>query len=144
MIKKELIERNNIRFEEILVSNDIMFSLYIGYLAKTITAVNQSIYCVTETYGSLTNTVNLETYTIRYFVVLRYNEFLRNHKQKQYQQDIISFLYHSLKYGIIPFLKYIKLSIKHNNYSFINFCSIFSFILSFKERKKRKKYIKIN
>jgi glycosyltransferase involved in cell wall biosynthesis len=142
LIKKELVDRNNIRFEEIIASNDIMFSLYTGYFAKSITAVDNIVYCATVAEGSLTNTVSLEFCTIRYLVVLRYNEFLRSHKQRQYQQDITPFLYHSLKYGIIPFLKYIKLSIKHNNYSFISFRSIYSFILSSKERKKREKYIK--
>lgn len=55
MIRRALIEKSRIRFEDTAVANDVMFSLKTGYAAKTITAVNETVYCVTKSGNSLTS-----------------------------------------------------------------------------------------
>lgn len=54
MIKKSLIEKYHIRFDEIKYSNDVIFSTYVGCYAKTIDAVDTDLYVVTCREGSAT------------------------------------------------------------------------------------------
>ena len=53
MIKKSLIEKHHVRFEEIKYSNDILFSVHVGCLAKKIEAIDTVLYVVTSREGSL-------------------------------------------------------------------------------------------
>ena len=54
MIKKSLVENHHIRFEEIKYSNDILFSVHVGCLAKKIEAIDTVLYVVTYREGSAT------------------------------------------------------------------------------------------
>lgn len=58
MIKKVLIEENNITFDEVPAANDVMFSMKCGYYAKSIGASDQTIYCVTSASGTLETAYN--------------------------------------------------------------------------------------
>ena len=53
MIKRDLINKYNIRFEEIRYSNDVFFSLFVGYHAETIEVVNKVLYVLTSRPDSL-------------------------------------------------------------------------------------------
>ena len=53
MIKRDLINKYNIRFEEIRYSNDVFFSLLVGYHAETIKVVNKVLYVLTSRPDSL-------------------------------------------------------------------------------------------
>lgn len=53
MIKRDLINKFNIRFEEIRYSNDVFFSLFVGYHAETIKVVNKVLYVLTSRPDSL-------------------------------------------------------------------------------------------
>ena len=79
MIKRELIRDNTIRFDEIMMANDVMFSAKIGYYARKICASNQVIYCVTRNNGSLTTNVSTFAYETRLNTAIRYNNFLREY-----------------------------------------------------------------
>ena len=54
MVRRELISKNNIRFDEVKYSNDVYFSLLVGYYAGTIEAINRVLYVVTSRSDSLT------------------------------------------------------------------------------------------
>jgi glycosyltransferase involved in cell wall biosynthesis len=53
MIKRCLVEKYDIRFEEIMYSNDVLFSTYVGFYAKKIEAVDTVLYVITAREGSL-------------------------------------------------------------------------------------------
>ena len=53
MIRRELIVKNNITFDETRYSNDVMFSVKVGCVASKIMVVNQPLYVLTEREGSL-------------------------------------------------------------------------------------------
>jgi len=55
MIKKSLIEKHRIRFEEIWYSEDVLFSSYVGCYAKKIEAIDTVLYVVTSREGSATS-----------------------------------------------------------------------------------------
>lgn len=52
--RKNLIETNSIRFDEVRWSNDIVFSISAAVKARTISAFNEDVYLLTERTGSLT------------------------------------------------------------------------------------------
>jgi len=114
MIRREFVKRNNIRFDEVPASNDIMFSNLTAYYATSVNAREESIYCVTIRRGSLVNSLNSEHLRSRYIVALRANEFLRNHGLGRYQGTIpLYYFLCSVKYGIQFFLSCLKLAVHY-------------------------------
>lgn len=83
LIRRNMVEENKIRFEDIIVSNDVMFSMKCGYAANKITADSQVIYCITMNKGSLTNQMSEEIYDIRTGVFFRRFTFLKEHLSKE-------------------------------------------------------------
>lgn len=83
LIRRELVEENKIRFEEIMVSNDVMFSMKCGYAAEKITADTQVIYCITMNKGSLTNQMSEEMYDIKTAVFFRRFTFLKERLSRE-------------------------------------------------------------
>ncbi|MDR2465246.1 MAG: glycosyltransferase [Streptococcaceae bacterium] len=77
LIKRELIIREGIRFDEIIVSNDVMFSTKVGILAKDFKIVDEIIYVVTRNSESLTSKPNREKFFIRVDTTVRRVEFMR-------------------------------------------------------------------
>jgi len=71
LVSSELLIRGNILFDEILTSEDTMFSYYCGYYAKSIHCETIPIYCITETDTSLTSTRSPKTEAIRNKTKLR-------------------------------------------------------------------------
>ena len=53
MIKRELITKHNIRFDEVMYANDAYFSLLSGYYAETIEVINRVLYIFTYRPNSL-------------------------------------------------------------------------------------------
>ena len=47
MVKRDLLVKHSIRFDEIVYSADVFFSLRVGYYAETINVVNRVLYVVT-------------------------------------------------------------------------------------------------
>ena len=76
LIRRKMVEENGIRFDEIIASNDVMFSMKCGYAAKKIAADLQVIYCITMNKGSLTNQISEEVYDARIGVFFRRFQFL--------------------------------------------------------------------
>ena len=119
MIRHSLVTRQNIVFDEVKASNDIMFSLQVGYYAKNIFVSTDLIYCITLRNGSLTQTPSLENLTARIDVVCRYNTFIKKHKIPYQQLSLMHFLFLIYsQYGIGPTLRLFFYSIKKGNNPF--------------------------
>lgn len=58
IIRKSLIDKYNIRFDEIPIHNDTTFSYLIGFHAKNIQIDNRALYCVTTREHSVSVSVN--------------------------------------------------------------------------------------
>ena len=54
MVKADLVNENNIRYDEVVAANDAYFSTLTGYYAKKITAIDKITYVATVSKGSLT------------------------------------------------------------------------------------------
>lgn len=60
IISRQLVVNNNIKFQETLANNDLLFAIKTGTLAKSIKVVDRLMYWYTHRIGSLTATVGLE------------------------------------------------------------------------------------
>lgn len=93
MIKKSLVENHHIRFEEIKYSNDILFSVHVGCLAKKIEAIDTVLYVVTFHEGSATYEFckKPDELRIRAGAAFRYDSFLFQHNMSQ-GREIVSYI----------------------------------------------------
>lgn len=77
LVKHSLVLDNFIYFDETPFSNDLMFSVQVGHLAKVIRASNKSIYCILEHSGSLTTFSDETALKIRQKVYCQYYFYIR-------------------------------------------------------------------
>jgi len=77
LVRRELIVQNNIRFDETLVANDVMFSMQVAHHARKISVSKEVIYCVTQKEGTLTTTRNRKNLNIRADVFIRKYKYLK-------------------------------------------------------------------
>lgn len=86
LIKKEIIDKNNIRFDGTLHSNDVMFSAKIGFFANRISSTDKVIYCITQSEYSLTAQKDNKSLEIRKRVFCNYYFFLHKRLSRQDMQ----------------------------------------------------------
>ncbi len=79
LIRKELVDRNNIRFDHTIASNDVMFSVKVGYHMNKFEVADSRIYCVTRSKGTLTMNTSIEVFNARVAVRIKYCHFLNEH-----------------------------------------------------------------
>lgn len=120
LIKRKLVEENNIQFDETIIANDSIFSLKIGKKAKQVNIFNKQIYCVTKNLKSLTGKKDQEKYKIRLKVFKRYYEMLSDKEKKIVGVSPLPLLYNSRIYGFKFFLETI-IFFKKNNIKFLKY-----------------------
>jgi glycosyltransferase involved in cell wall biosynthesis len=77
LYKRSMIEEHHIRYDETMVSEDVMFSTRVGAYAKTIACSKEVIYCATRSANSLTMTQNKQTYDTRFKILLIQHAFIK-------------------------------------------------------------------
>lgn len=136
MVSHDLVIRHNLRYDEVVASNDMYFSLLSGYYAKRIDAVDFVSYIATVSRGSLTKRQDFPVIKARYEVKLRYNLFVRKNGLSQYQHSIMTYIYQSRKFGVKVVFEFLGLLIKYHQNPFVG-CSHW-----FKGYYNKKKYDK--
>jgi len=119
MIKRDLIVKNNIRFDEIIASNDVMFSLKTAFFARNINANKAILYVISLSEGSITQIISKEHFDAKFSVALNANRFLCSISMKRYQQSILYFLGRSYKFGFQYMIYVIFMLIKNKSNIFI-------------------------
>lgn len=114
MIRREMIEINQIRFNQSLYWNDVMFSTKLGYYCKKSAASYKKIYCITRSTGSLTTQMSEKAFDIRLNEHLQRCVFLR----EKYGDELCNkmhitgaaLLYTAMqqKYGIKKYIEIIR------------------------------------
>ncbi|MDR2889752.1 MAG: glycosyltransferase family 2 protein [Lachnospiraceae bacterium] len=79
IIRREMVNRNSIKFDEVMHSNDVMFSVKVAFYSKHVSASAAIIYCISCNGTSLTTNTSKAVYKQRINVWLEYYLFLRNH-----------------------------------------------------------------
>lgn len=115
-IKKSLVDKYQIRFDQVRYSNDTYFSAAIGVYAKSIYVPKDILYIVTERTDSLTSAKikSFEEWKIRYRTTLRVQSFFDEHrvKYKRYAfADFLNEMWHRDKN--VYFKEFLELSLRN-------------------------------
>src|SRR5699024_1760611 len=100
VFRAEFIKANQITFDELIVSNDVMFSVKAGKQAKKISCSKSVIYCVTQNDGTLTTKKSINNFRIRLDVYANYYHFLSVDERKAVEASPLPLLLQSMKYGL--------------------------------------------
>jgi len=79
MVKKELIQVNNILFEESRIRNDVRFSYLVGYYAKKIDVDYRQLYCVTTRKNSVSRDFSFQASMDEMKVYAGWKKFFIDH-----------------------------------------------------------------
>ncbi|GEN51412.1 glycosyltransferase family 2 protein [Alkalibacterium pelagium] len=82
LIRRDFIVGNSIQFDEVLASNDVMFSAKMGFYTNTFEVSKNIIYCSIRDKGSLTTQINEAVYDSRLKVWINYYNFLKDNLSK--------------------------------------------------------------
>lgn len=119
MVRRSFVEEYKIKFDEVVANNDDYFSLLSGYYAKKIEAVNKVVYLYAVSQGSLMRRRNYEVMRTRYEVILRCNQFKKQHGLGKYQGSVMYFLAESRHYGVRAMWEFLKMLFKYHQNPFI-------------------------
>lgn len=105
LIRRDFVEWNKIRFDEVMACNDAMFCTKATCLATSISACEEPIYVVTYRQGSLWNSRknNPKNHLIRLEVQIRRNNYVRPYGFKPL--PIIGYVIKSLDINFVTFIK---------------------------------------
>lgn len=78
MIRRKMVEENNIVFEDSKVANDVFFCAQIGRFAEKIAVKKDIIYVVTAREGSITKAVDTTSFNIRLDVFINTTKYIKN------------------------------------------------------------------
>lgn len=137
LIKRDFINEKDILFDEVLASNDVIFSLKTGIAANKIAIDENIVYCITVNKGSLTNTISLENIESRFYVFIRKNEMLKANGFKK-DSSVMFFILSSMKFGAVPFIQMFWKALITGNL-FVGYNRWFKTLL-ISRRSKRKAY----
>ena len=142
MIKRDLIIKNNIKFDEVVASNDVMFSMKMAFFAKNIEACKYVLYMITLSRGSVTQIISKTHFNSKFRTALNANKFLCDIGMRKYQQSILYFLGKSYKFGFFYFI-YVIISILRNRSNvFIGMSKFMNLNKVLRERENKKYIIK--
>ncbi len=83
LIRKDLVDKNQVFFDEVMHSNDVMFSIKTAYYSKQIAVATTAIYCLVRNNTSLTSLVNADSYRQRISVWINRYLFLRDNLSRK-------------------------------------------------------------
>lgn len=89
LIKRELIEKNNIFFDETRIHNDTKFSYLVGFYAKEVKVDYRAIYCLTERKNSVSKNTTHQAQLTRTKIFAEKNKFLRDHQIRSFDEIMI-------------------------------------------------------
>ncbi|MFH5835234.1 glycosyltransferase family 2 protein [Proteiniclasticum sp. C24MP] len=153
LINNEFIRSNHLCFDEVLASNDVMFSTKVGHKLKKFAASDEKIYCVTRSKGTLTRNISEIVFDSRLFVHIEYCKFVKSNlkktKWKNFRLDGRTYIIAAIKqkYGfkkvIWTFYTLKKNRIKIMDAKFLNPVTLLNKIIYVnREYKRNNKYFK--
>lgn len=107
-----LIRNYDLKFDEVLASNDVMFSTKAGYYSKNVKCDSSFLYCSTVRNNSLEYTITEENISSRLEVALRQYTFLTSISKVKYRMNIWDFIFKLKKLNKKEYLNYILKSYK--------------------------------
>lgn len=142
MVKRSLIEENNIRFSETIIHNDRRYSYLVGYYAKNIHIDERAIYCVTDRVSSTSKQTSLDRLVTRITIFAEANQFFKEHHINRFEErGLRSFLSLVLKGKFDHAKQCIQIMQKNGmtTFSILLHCILLPFYLLKKSRLEIKK-----
>lgn len=125
LIKREFLSSNNIRFDEVMVSNDIMFSARVAVHSRYIQKSDYPIYCCSENNNSMTSDISFKKTKLRLLEFIKYYKYIEDNLSTEEFKKVnltgFSFIFLAIrsKYKLWQ-LKELYLMIRKNNIPIIN------------------------
>jgi len=94
----KFVKENDCTFDEVMASNDVMFSIKTGFLAKKIQVVDDVIYCVTRGKGTLTVNKSKTNQVSRLLVAMKESEFIHKNKIPVEQDSLVGLIRDNIKF----------------------------------------------
>ena len=98
MIKRKVIEENQIRFDEVEVSNDVMFSIKLGYAVQKIDVIDSTLYCCTANKDSLHFHQTISRVKTRIRIYKKACAFMNDHQRDEYRMPLSRGIWGYIKY----------------------------------------------
>lgn len=92
MVKMSLINQHHIMFDETPASNDVWYSIQVGFYAREIEISEEIVYTRTIRQGSLQYSLNQERLLSRLKVGYKVNTFLKKHGKIKYYNETWGYL----------------------------------------------------
>ncbi len=105
LIRRDVICRNNLLYDETIAANDLMFSIKLAFVAKKIDVCKEIGYCLTERENSLAYTISLPVCDAKYHVIGRVNRYLIAHAAGKYHINIFPYILNYKKIATLIFVK---------------------------------------
>jgi glycosyltransferase involved in cell wall biosynthesis len=137
MIKRDLIIKNKIKFDEVVASNDVMFSMKMAFFAKNIEACKYVLYMITLSRGSVTQIISKAHFNSKFRTALNANKFLCSIGMKKYQQSILYFLGKSYKFGFVYLMNVILSLLRNKSNIFIGMSKFMNLNKVLRERENK-------
>ena len=154
LIKKDFLDKNEIKFEEVIVSNDVMFSTKVGYFMKRFEVVDKVIYVITRSHGSLTTNVSEQVFDARFHTIISQYDFFKNKLSKEdftflnLERHTRSYIVKSMRYGIIKLFRTLiiiqKNKMKFFHYKLLNPIHLLNGTLRYRKKLKKDEKYAIN
>lgn len=123
----DYIKKNNIEFEIVPASNDVMFSIISAFNTTNIVVDERKLYTVTSIKGSLTRSTNSRNIRSRFMVDIRRNKYLEDRDLTIYCINLFRPLLRLFSININDGLWGIKIMIKNRSNLFSFLCKYFKF-----------------
>lgn len=79
-IRSSIIVDNQVKFQQVRYSNDVMFALKVSFASKQISIIDEQLYCVYESENSLVRNINWKNYYTRTKVALKAQSYINARK----------------------------------------------------------------
>lgn len=145
MIKKELIDRYSIKFEEVPAANDTMFSIKSNFYATKIEVSLDKIYCVSRNSGSITTVKSEKNFDSIFSQDILLDSFLQKIGKNKFRPSFIREIILSYRFGIKKVLDTLKIIRKNKlklfTYDFYRRLSLEYLKKYYKRKISQKKYL---
>ena len=99
MVSRNFVIQAGIDFQEVAVSNDVLFATKVAFLAKSVAVDGGEVYEITSSPGSLTAVKSKERAFIRFRVLAGAYQWLSERGGRHYAPVLLTSVIYSLRYG---------------------------------------------
>lgn len=114
-ISYRIIKNNNLKFEEVRYSNDVMFGIQVGSHIELLKIDLTPLYVATDRANSLIRTVKKDAIDCRYYVAIRASKYLKSIGKYKYHTNLFSYCYLYNKINTFLGIKCFFLSLKNTS-----------------------------